>query len=104
MATEFAELQKAERGGRWNKLKLRFRTFRSLRLAETEPGNVSGAARRCWSRLSSWKTAAAPTSCEPVSKAQFHQWYRCVCTESVADPLDVLLGQGSPSTSKTNDP
>jgi hypothetical protein len=101
VAAQFGELQRGERGGRWTKLQRAQTTVDSFRLAETEPpGGVSGAIRRCWSRLSSWKTAAAPTSCEPVSKAQFHQWYRCVCTESVADPLDVLLGQGSPSTSK----
>ena len=70
---------------------------------ETEPpGGASAAARRrCWSRLSPWKPAAAPTGCEPVSKAHFHEWYCGVCTQSVADPLDVLLGQGSSSTSKT---
>ena len=68
MATEFAELQKAERGGRWNKLKLRFRTFRSLRLAETEPGKVGGAARRCCSRLSSWRTKVKFTGLTQTSQ------------------------------------
>jgi hypothetical protein len=102
VAAQFGELQRGERGGRWTKLQRAQTTVDSFRLAETEPpGGVSGAIRRCWSRLSSWKAAAAPTSCEPVSKAQFHEWYRGVCMESVADPLDVLLGQGSSSTSKT---